>query len=118
MNFFGSAEDVLFLAVLVAVYFLGVSINQECQEVIESFSGAIKGIAMIVFIVGGGGAFKQVKHDTGVGDYIADLMQNTKHILPLIMALVHNYIIRVATGKMVLAITAAGIVGRLLVLSM
>ena len=35
------------------------------QDIMNSFSGAIEGIAMIVFIVGSGGAFKQIILDTG-----------------------------------------------------
>ena len=47
------------------------------SEVMGSFSKAIEGIAMIIFIVGSGGAFKQVILDTGIGDYIAGMMENT-----------------------------------------
>ena len=81
----------------------------------DSFSGAIKGIAMIIFIVGAGGAFKEIILDSGVGDYIASMMENTT-ISPLIMAWLIAAIIRIATGTgVVSAITAAGIVGPLIV---
>ncbi len=65
VNFFGSAEISLLLAVLVAIYLFGIRLGRKMPEIMDSFSGAIKGIAMIVFIVGGGGAFKQVILDTG-----------------------------------------------------
>lgn len=84
------------------------------NEVMGSFSGAIEGIAMIVFIVGAGGAFKQIILDTGIGDFIAGMMQNTS-VSPLIMAWLITAIIRIATGTgVVSAITAAGIVGPLI----
>ncbi|USE76602.1 gluconate permease, partial [Escherichia coli] len=41
-------------------------------------------IAMIVFIIAGGGAFKQVLVDSGVGHYISHLMTGTT-LSPLLM---------------------------------
>ncbi len=114
VNFFGSAEISMILAVLVAIYVFGIRIGRTMSEVMGSFSKAIEGIAMIIFIVGSGGAFKQVILDTGIGDYIAGMMENTS-ISPLIMAWFITALIRIATGTgVVSAITAAGIVGPLI----
>ncbi|MEK3954000.1 MULTISPECIES: gluconate:H+ symporter [Psychrobacillus] len=114
INFFGSAEISMILAVLVAIYVFGTSRGRSMKEVMGSFSGAIEGIAMIVFIVGAGGAFKQIILDTGIGDFIAGMMQNTS-VSPLIMAWLITAILRIATGTgVVSAITAAGIVGPLI----
>ncbi|MDN7242964.1 gluconate:H+ symporter [Planococcus sp. N028] len=111
VNFFGSAEISLLLAVLVAIYVFGLRRGRKMHEVMDSFSGAIQSIAMIILIVGAGGAFKQIILDSGVGDYIASMMQNTS-ISPLIMAWLITAILRIATGTgVVSAITAAGIVG-------
>jgi high-affinity gluconate transporter len=85
VNFFGSAEISMILAVLVAIYVFGIRVGRTMSEVMKSFSGAIEEIAMIVFIVGSGGAFKQIILDSGVGDTIAAMMQNTS-VSPLIMA--------------------------------
>ena len=97
VNFFGSAEISLMLAVLVAIYVFGLRVGRNMKEIMGSFSGAIEGIAMVVFIVGSGGAFKQIILDAGVGDAIAALMQNTS-ISPLIMAWFITALLRVATG--------------------
>ena len=114
VNFFGSAEISLMLAVLVAIYVFGLRVGRNMKEIMGSFSGAIEGIAMVVFIVGSGGAFKQIILDAGVGDAIATMMQNTS-ISPLIMAWFITALLRVATGTgVVSAITAAGIVGPLI----
>ncbi|MEK3889252.1 gluconate:H+ symporter [Bacillus sp. FSL K6-3431] len=114
VNFFGSAEISMILAVIVAIYVFGLRVGRTMPEIMNSFSGAIEGIAMIIFIVGAGGAFKQIILDTGVGDYIATMMQNTS-ISPLIMAWLITAMIRIATGTgVVSAITAAGIVGPLI----
>ena len=114
INFLGSAEISMILAVLIAIYAFGIRRGRTMKEVMGSFSGAIEGIAMVVFIVGSGGAFKQIILDTGIGDFIAGLMQNTS-VSPLIMAWLITAIIRIATGTgVVSAITAAGIVGPLI----
>ncbi|SER82901.1 gluconate:H+ symporter [Psychrobacillus sp. OK032] len=114
INFFGSAEISMILAVLIAIYVFGLRRGRTMPEIMSSFSGAIEGIAMIVFIVGAGGAFKQIILDTGIGDFIAGMMENTS-VSPLIMAWVITAMIRIATGTgVVSAITAAGIVGPLI----
>lgn len=114
VNFFGSSEISMIVAVLVAIYAFGVRRGRKLTEVMGSFSKAIEGIAMVVFIIGSGGAFKQIILDSGVGDTIAHLMQNTS-ISPLIMAWFITALLRIATGTgVVSAITAAGIVGPLM----
>lgn len=114
LNFLGSAEISLLLAVLVAIYTFGLRVGRSMKEIMDSFSKAIEGIAMIIFVVGAGGAFKEVILDSGVGDYIASMMENTT-ISPLIMAWFITALIRIATGTgVVSAITAAGIVGPLI----
>lgn len=114
INFLGSAEISMLLAVLVAIYVFGTRRGRTMPEIMTSFSGAIEGIAMIVFIVGAGGAFKQIILDTGIGDFIAGMMENTS-VSPLIMAWVITAMLRIATGTgVVSAITAAGIVGPLI----
>jgi len=114
INFLGSAEISMILAVLVAIYVFGTRRGRTMPDIMESFSGAIEGIAMIIFIVGAGGAFKQIILDTGIGDFIAGMMANTS-VSPLIMAWVITAMLRIATGTgVVSAITAAGIVGPLI----
>jgi len=114
VNFFGSAEISMLFTVLIAIYVFGIRIGRSMSEVMDSFSGAIKGISMIIFIIGAGGAFKQVILDTGVGDTIASMMQNSS-VSPLLMAWFITALLRIATGQgVVSAITAAGIVGPLM----
>lgn len=114
INFLGSAEISLLIAVLIGIFVFGLRVGRNMDEVMDSFSGAIKGVAMIIFIVGAGGAFKEIIIEGGVGDYIASMMQNTT-ISPLIMAWFITALIRIATGQgVVSAITAAGIVGPLI----
>ncbi|RDW18618.1 gluconate:H+ symporter [Oceanobacillus chungangensis] len=114
VNFLGSAEVSLLLAVLIGIYVFGLRTGRNISQVMDTFGDALKGIALIIFIVGSGGAFKEVILEAGVGDYIANMMQNTS-VSPLIMAWFITALIRIATGQgVVSAITAAGIVGPLI----
>ncbi|NHC38889.1 hypothetical protein G6549_02845 [Bacillus sp. MM2020_1] len=71
-------------------------------------------IAMIIFIIGAGGAFKQIIIDSGTGETIATMMHSL-NMNPYIMAWLITAIIRIMTGQgVVSAITAAGIVAPLM----
>ena len=84
------------------------------DDMMKTFESGLKGVATIIFIVGAGGAFKEVILEANVGNYIADIMKDT-NISPLIMAWLITALIRIATGQgVVSAITAAGIVGPLI----
>ncbi len=115
VNFFGSAEISMLISVLIAIYIFGLKRGRKMNEVMDSFAEGIKGIAMIIFIVGAGGAFKQIIIDSGTGETIASMMQNL-NMNPLIMAWLITAIIRIMTGQgVVSAITAAGIISPLMV---
>lgn len=111
LNFIGSAQISMLIAVLVSLFAFGVNRGRSMSDVMKSYTVAIEKVAMVVFIIGAGGAFKQIIMDTGVGDYIADMMRNSS-VSPLIMAWFITVLLRLATGAgTVSAITAAGIVG-------
>lgn len=114
VNFFASAEISMLISVLIAIYVFGLKRGRNMTEVMDSFADGIKGIAMIIFIVGAGGAFKQIIIDSGTGETIATMMQDL-NMNPLIMAWLITAIIRIMTGQgVVSAITAAGIISPLM----
>lgn len=53
--------------------------------VMDAFEGAVKAIAMVVLIIGAGGALKQTIIDTGIGDTIGSLM-SAGGVSPYVMA--------------------------------
>ncbi|ELV7184402.1 gluconate permease [Salmonella enterica subsp. enterica serovar Derby] len=64
----------------------------------------------IAIIIAGGGAFKQVLVDSGVGQYISQLMTGTS-LSPLLMCWTVAAVLRIALGSAtVAAITTAGVV--------
>jgi len=75
-----------------------------------SCSEAVKPIAMIILVIGGGGAFKQVLIDAGVADYIKDFTSGWD-ISPLLLAWAIAVVLRISLGSATVAVvTASGIV--------
>jgi len=109
-SFLGNPIIALFISVLVAVYTLGIARGKDMKTVMDSVAASIGGIAMILLIISGGGAFKQVLIDSGVGDYIADQLKDSA-LSPLLLAWLIAAALRVSLGSAtVAAITAGGIV--------
>lgn len=110
VNFLGSSVISVSIAMIAAFYFFAIRPRRGINWAMDTFEGAVKGIAMVVLIIGAGGALKQVIIDTGIGDYIGSLMSATS-LSPYLMAWLITVLIRLATGQgVVSAITAAGII--------
>lgn len=110
ITFVGDPVIALLVAVLVAIFTLGLNRGKTMPEVMQVISNSITGIAMILLIIGGGGALKQVLVDSGVGTYIADLGKES-NFSPLVLAWSISALLRVCLGSATVAgLTAAGIV--------
>ncbi|XBS69537.1 gluconate transporter [Acerihabitans sp. KWT182] len=108
-DFLGDPIMATLISVLIAIFTFGINRGRTVDQVMGSISDAVKIIAMILLIIGGGGAFKQVLVDSGVGTYIARLMAGSA-ISPLLLAWSIAAILRIALGSAtVAAITAGGI---------
>jgi Gnt-I system high-affinity gluconate transporter len=80
------------------------------QAAMDSCGEAVKPMAMIILVIGAGGAFKEVLVQSGIADYIADFTKGW-HISALILAWAIAVLIRIAVGSASVAVvTAAGIV--------
>jgi len=109
-KFVGTTDIALLIALFVSLYSFGFRQGKNMRELMISVEGSAKSIAMIILIIGGGGAFKQVIIDSGIGAYVATLMVGVP-LSPLLLAWVITAIIRVAIGSATVTIfTAAGIV--------
>ena len=83
--------------------------GKSMEEVMKTVQDAVLTIAMILLIVGGGGALKQVLIDSGVGTYIGNLVAGSD-LSPLLLAWLVAAVIRTACGSAtVAALTAGGI---------
>ncbi|NDL64430.1 gluconate transporter [Acerihabitans arboris] len=113
-EFFGDPIMATLISVLIAIFTFGINRGRSVQQVMDTISDSIKIIAMILLIIGGGGAFKQVLVDSGVGNYIASLMEGSS-ISPLLLAWSIAAVLRIALGSAtVAAITAGGIAAPLI----
>ncbi|WP_419212772.1 gluconate:H+ symporter [Maribacter sp. X9] len=107
--FMGNPAIAMLIAVLVAIYTLGIGRGKKMKEVMDSVGSAITGITMVLLIIAGSGALKQVLIDSGVSGYIGDILKESS-ISPLILAWLIATIIRVCVGSATVAgLTAAGI---------
>ncbi|HFP2365014.1 TPA: Na+/H+ antiporter NhaC family protein [Escherichia coli] len=102
------------IAVLIAMFTFGLNRGRSMDQINDTLVSSIKIIAMMLLIIGGGGAFKQVLVDSGVDKYIASMMHET-NISPLLMAWSIAAVLRIALGSAtVAAITAGGIAAPLI----
>ena len=116
-EFFGDPVMATLIAVLIAIFTFGLNRGRTMEQVMDTLTDSIKIIAMMLLIIGGGGAFKQVLVDSGVDKYIASMMHSTQ-LSPIFMAWSIAAVLRIALGSAtVAAITAGGIVAPLIVTS-
>ncbi|PEL12507.1 GntP family permease [Bacillus sp. AFS017336] len=110
IRFIGNASPAMVISLLVAIYTMGLARKIPIKEVMDSCSTAISHIGMMLLIIGGGGAFKQVLISGGVGDYVAELFKGTS-LSPIILAWLIAAILRISLGSAtVAALTTSGLV--------
>lgn len=112
--FLGEPVVSMFVAVLVAIYTLGLRQRKTMPEVTTLLADSVKDVAMLFLIFGGAGALKQVLTEGGVNQSIADMMQDST-VHPYILAWGMAALIRVSVGSSTVSgITTAGFVAPLL----
>jgi Gnt-I system high-affinity gluconate transporter len=80
------------------------------EAVARSCTEAVKPMAIIILIIGAGGAFKQVLVDSGMADYVKDLTSGWD-ISPFLLAWAIAVVLRISLGSATVAVvTAAGVV--------
>ncbi|MFZ9029692.1 MAG: gluconate:H+ symporter [Robiginitalea sp.] len=108
--FLGNPVIAMLLSVLVAIYTLGLSRGRTMKEVMTSVGQSVSGITMVLLIIAGAGALKEVLIQSGVSEYIGALLAGSS-ISPLVLAWGIATVIRVSVGSATVAgLTAAGIV--------
>ena len=111
--FIGDAPIVMLLSIIFANFSLGVWQGKNMQYLGRIYVDAVKDISVILLIIAGSGAFKQVLVDSGISNQISHSLQNIP-IQPLILGWLIAAIIRVSLGSATVAgLTAAGILAGL-----
>lgn len=110
VDFFSDPNIALGASVFVGIFTLGRRQGRTMDDVMKGLGAAVGSIAMVLFIIAGGGAFKQVLLDSGTGKSI-ELFAARLHWSPLLLAWCAAALLRLALGSAtVAAITAAGMV--------
>jgi len=113
ISFVADPGIVMLISVLIATYTLGINRGFGMKQIMSLYTVATKDIAMILLIVAGAGALKQIFTDTGVSLVIAEGLQSWD-VHPLILAWIITAAIRVCVGSATVAgLTTAGIIAPL-----
>ncbi|UCS95385.1 gluconate:H+ symporter [Echinicola marina] len=105
---------VMLISLIVATFTLGLGMKVEMKELMEQYVRAVKDVSMIILIIAGAGALKQVLLDSGVSQVIADSLE-TWDVHPLLLAWIITAVIRVCVGSATVAgLTTAGIIAPLI----
>jgi gluconate transporter len=109
-TFLGHPFSALTITALIAIYWFGIRRGVTRENAGKMAAQSLAPMGALLCIMGGGGAFKQVIVDSGVGPYAGHLLM-TSSISPLLVAWVIAVAMRIAQGSATVAIiTAAGIV--------
>lgn len=110
VRFFSEPDIVMLISLLYATYSLGIRSGMSMQRVTSIYGDAVKDVSLILLIIAGAGALKQIMIDSGVSNEIAGLLQNLD-MDPLVLGWLIAATIRVCMGSATVSgLTAAGIV--------
>jgi Gnt-I system high-affinity gluconate transporter len=110
VTFLAEPSIVMLLALLYAIFTLGIGTGMKMKSIMDACVDAVKDVSIILLIVSGAGALKQIFTDSGVSNEIAALLKGVS-IHPLVLGWLIASIIRVCIGSATVAgLTTAGII--------
>lgn len=114
-TFLAEPAIVMLVSLAVATWSLGLWNGLSMKEIMNYYADSVKDISIILLIIAGAGALKQVLIDSGVSNEIASLLKGLP-VHPLILGWLIAAFIRVCVGSATVAgLTAAGIIFPLMV---
>jgi len=114
LRFLANPSIVMLASLAFGTYALGIRRKQTMAQLMNTYMEATKDIAMILLIVAGAGALKQIFTDTGVSISLAEGLQGLD-LHPLILAWLITSFIRVCVGSATVAgLTTAGMLAPIL----
>lgn len=110
INFIGNPVIALLLTLLLGTYSLGISRGKTMNQIMKTYADAVSGITMVLLVISGAGALKQILIDSGVSDYIGGILEISS-MSPLLIGWIIATLIRFSVGSATVAgLTTAGIV--------
>lgn len=99
----------MLISVVVILYILGIRMGSSIKQVMKLMEEGISGIAMILLIIGGAGALKQVFIEGGLNEFMVQTLSEVS-FSPILLCWGIAALIRIAVGSAtVAALTTAGI---------
>ncbi len=115
--FLGDSIIVMLISLLVATFSLGIANGKSMKTITGYYGEAVKDVSLVLLIVAGAGALKQVLIDSGVSNEIGAMLQGLA-VNPLVLGWLIAAMIRLCVGSATVAgLTAAGIMAPVLVQS-
>lgn len=110
LGYFGNPVIAMLISVLFSVYTLGLARGRKMTDIMNSLAHSVTTITMIMLLIAGAGALKQVLVDSGVSKYIGGLLSSSS-LSPLFLGWLIATVLRFCVGSATVAgITTAGIV--------
>lgn len=110
LRLIGDPSAVMLFSLAFATYSLGVFQGKPIARIMNEYGLAVKEIALVILIIAGSGAFKEVLVASGISADLATALQDWP-IHPLVLGWLMAAAIRVSIGSAtVAALTAAGMV--------
>lgn len=110
ISFIGNPSIVMLTVLMIATYLLGIRRGQKMNDIMALYTDAVKDVAMILLIITGSGALKEILVQTGVSVEIASYLKGIS-IEPLFLGWLIAALIRFAVGSATVAgLTTASII--------
>jgi Gnt-I system high-affinity gluconate transporter len=110
LGYFGNPVIAMLISVLFAVYTLGLARGKKIGDIMTSLTHSVVSLTVIMLLIAGAGALKQVLVDSGVSKYIGELLSHST-LSPLFLGWLIATTLRFCVGSATVAgITTAGIV--------
>jgi Gnt-I system high-affinity gluconate transporter len=110
LGYLGNPVIAMLLSVFFSIYTLGLARGRKMTDIMNSLAHSVTTITMIMLLIAGAGALKQVLVDSGVSKYIGELLSQSS-LSPLFLGWLIATILRFCVGSATVAgITTAGIV--------
>jgi len=110
LGYIGNPVIAMLLSVFFSIYTLGLARGRKMTDIMNSLAHSVTTITMIMLLIAGAGALKQVLVDSGVSKYIGELLSQST-LSPLFLGWLIATILRFCVGSATVAgITTAGIV--------
>ncbi len=110
IKFVADPSIVMLFAIIIATFTIGISKERGMEKVLNIYTDSVKEVGMILLIIAGAGALKEILLVSGVSKEIAMKLQ-TLPFPPLVLGWLMAAIIRVSVGSATIAgLTAAGMI--------